>query len=365
MRQSTIDKIDRIRDWLEQRLDGAEPGDRLPTVKALMRRHGTAQRTVEQALRPLLDAGRLRAQPGVGLIVAGEEVAVEEERWEGDLLVLYRISDSRLARSVLQQMEQRLKARGRTVLQIGYSSEGQALEVLGRMGRFKACLIQLHFEVVSIEFLAALRRHARSIILDGVSAVGINADAIGTNWREALSIAFRTLQDHGHARIGFLTSGHEARQIAMARREFQLLCRWLPDPEANWLIEMDTLPGDTQIGDITAALGPLRDGDGRLPFTGLIAWGIVEGFVLERALTDMGQSIGNELSVLLLGSTDFPSEHVRRFDVVGNSQSEKLDTFERVIVERLEDRGGTPTVHYLPIGHVVHGSVVRLDPDWV
>ena len=40
MRQSTIDKIDRIRDWLEQRLAGAEPGDRLPTVKALMRRHG-------------------------------------------------------------------------------------------------------------------------------------------------------------------------------------------------------------------------------------------------------------------------------------------------------------------------------------
>ncbi len=363
MRQSTLDKIERIGDWLEETLASARPGDRLPTVKALMRQHRTAQRTVEQALRPFLAAGRIRAQPGTGLVVAGTLPSPASDIWEGDLLVLYRISDSRLARSVLQEMEQRLRARGRSVLQIGYSSEAQALDVLSRMGRFKACLIQIHFEVVSIEFLAALQRHARSIILDGVSAVGIDADAIGTNWREALSIAFRTLQDEGHARIGFLTSGHDARQIAMARREFRLLCRWLPDPRANWLIEMDGLPGDTQIGDITAALGPLRDGEGRLPFTALIAWGIVEGFVLERGLTDMGQRIGDELSVMLLGSTDFPSEHVRRFDVIGNSHGEKLDTFERVITERLDDPDGAPTVHYLPIGHVVHGSVVRLKGD--
>lgn len=364
MRKSTIEKIDRIRDWLDEQLAIAEPGDRLPTVKALMRKHHTAQRTVEQALRPLLEAGRLRARPGVGLVVAGPEPTIEEtEHWEGDLLVLYRISDSRLARSVLQEMERRLKARGHSVLQIGYSSEAQALDVLSRIGRFKACLIQIHFEIVSIELLATLQRQTRSIIVDGVSAVGISADAIGTNWREALSIAFRTLQDGGHDRIGFLTSAHGARQIAMARREFELLRRWLPDPDESALIEMDTLPGDTQIGDITAALRPFLDDKGKLPFTALIAWGIVEGFMLERALTDLGQSIGDELSVLLLGSTDFPSEHVGRFDVIGNSHSEKLDTFERVIAERIEDPRATPTVHYLPIDHVVRGSVVRLLTD--
>ncbi|WP_306048269.1 GntR family transcriptional regulator [Oceaniradius stylonematis] len=362
MRQSTIDKIDRIRQTLTRRIEAAEPGEKLPTVKTLMRTHRTAQRTVEQALRPLLDEGRLRAQPGLGLIVADPDTG-EAEQWEGDLLVLYRISDSRLARSVLQEMEQRLKARGHSVLQIGYSSEEQAVALLGRLGRFKACLIQIHFEVMSIELLAELQRHARAIIVDGVSATGIDADAIGTNWREALSIAFRTLQDKGHERIGFLTSGHEARQIAMARREFELLCRWLPDPDAGRLIAMDKLPGATQIGDITAALGPLRDESGKLPFTALIAWGIVEGFMLERALTDLGQTIGDELSVLLLGSTDFPSEHVRRFDVIGNSHREKLDLFERIITERIAMSGSAPTVHYLPIGHIVHGSVVPPDAD--
>lgn len=363
MRQSTIEKVDRIRDWLEKQLAAAETGDRLPTVKQIMRRHRTAQRTVEQAIQPLINSGQLHAQPGVGLVVADPNQIEDGAVWEGDLLVLYRISDSRLARSVLQEMELRFKARGHSVLQIGYSSEEQAQGLLDRLGRFKVCLIQIHFEVLSIDFLATLNRHARSIIVDGVSAVGIDADAIGTNWREALSIAFRTLRDEGHERIAFLTSAHEARQIAMARREFQMLCKWLPDPDSGWLIEMDRLPGATEITDIAEALTPLIDDEGQLPFTALIVWGVVEGFMLERALSDLGQTIGDELSVLMLGSTDFPSEHVRRFDVIGNSHGEKLDIFEKLVGDRIAGIGGKPQVHYLPIGQAIHGSVTTVDGD--
>ncbi len=326
-----------------------------------MRQFGTAQRTVHHALRPAVDAGRLQARPGAGLRVCDPDRQIAADDWEGDLLVLYRISDSRLARSVLQEMDLRLKSRGLKILQIGYSSEAQALDILRRIGRYKACLIQIHFEVISIAFLAALRQCARHIIVDGVSAVGIDADAIGTNWREALSVAFRTLQQKGHKRIGFLTSAHEARQISMARREFRLLCRWLPDPTQGHLIEIDKLPGAIQIDDIKSALGPLRNPTGGLPFSALIAWGIVEGFVLERALTDLGEEIGNTLSVILLGSTDFASEHINRFDVIGNSHLQKLDVFEQVISRRIALSKAPPRVHYLNIDQVLHGSVVSID----
>lgn len=361
MRQITETKILAIRQWLDETLEAGEPGDRLPNIKTIMRRFETAQRTVQHALMPAVEDGRLRAQPGAGLVISNPEQTASTERWEGDLLVLYRISDSRLARNVLQEMETRLKSRGLKILQIGYSSEAQALDVLRRMGRFKSCLIQIHFEVISIALLAALRRCARHIIVDGVSAVGIDADAIGTNWREALSVAFRTLQQQGHRRIGFLTSAHEARQIAMARREFQLLCRWLPDPTEGHLVKIDKLPGAIQIDDVKAALGPLREPSGGLPFSALIVWGIVEGFVLERALTDLGQDIGNELSVILLGSTDFQSEHIGRFDVIGNSHQEKLDVFERVVRQRIALDATPPQVHYLDIDHVLHGSVVSIE----
>jgi len=365
MRKSTETKITAIRSWLDQTLEGATPGDRLPNVKAIMRQFATAQRTVQQALKPAIDGGRLRAQPGSGLIICDPDREAPAAAWEGDLLVLYRISESRLARSVLQEMEARLKSRGSKILQIGYSSEAQALDVLRRMGRFKACLIQIHFEVISIDFLAALRQCARHIIVDGVSAVGIDADAIGTNWREALSVAFRTLQEQGHQRIGFLTSAHQARQISMARREFRLLCRWLPDPAEGYLIEIDKLPGAMHIDDVKGALAPLRRADGRLPFTALIAWGIVEGFVLERALTDLDADVGNTLSVMLLGSTDFPSEHINRFDVIGNSHAQKLDVFEQVISRRIALDRTSPQVHYLEIDHIRHGSVIPIGDDWV
>ena len=48
----------------------AETGDRLPTVREMMRRFSTAQRTVEEALRPYLDDGRLVSRPGAGIVIA-------------------------------------------------------------------------------------------------------------------------------------------------------------------------------------------------------------------------------------------------------------------------------------------------------
>ncbi len=360
MRAHTRSTIANIRTALDAFIATAEPGDRLPTMREMMRQHATAQRTVEEALRPYLESGRLNARPGAGIVVAdpagGQKKAVH---FEADLLVLYRNSDSRLARNLLQEMERRLKARGISILQIGYTSEAQALAVLERIGRFRTCLLQVNFEVLSIEFLAALRRHVDSIVIDGVSATGIDVDSVGTNWREALSVAFRILRDRGHEEIAFLTSGHTARQIAMARREFRMLSGALPDPSRSWLVEIDALPGSYQIGDISDALGRLRRRNGRLPFTALIVWGVVEGFILERALSDIGQGIGGDLSVVLLGSVDFPSEHLGRFDVVGNSNAEKLDVFETVISDRVAGRERAPQTHYLAVSYADHGSIVR------
>lgn len=358
MRQQTHSTIDAIRAWLDRTIATAEPGDRLPTMRAMMRRFSTAQRTVEEALRPYMESGRLSSRPGAGIVLADPAAHADRTDYEGDLLVLYRTSDSRLARNLLQEMESRLKSRGISILQIGFSNEEQALSVLSRIGRFKACLLQVNFELLSIAFLAALHRHVDSIVIDGVSTTGIDVDSVGTNWREALSVAFRILRDKGHERIAYLTSAHHARQIAMARREFRLLSESLPDPAQSWLVEVDRLPGSYQIADIAAALEALKDAQGRLPFTALIAWGVVEGFILERALSEIGQEAGRDLSVVLLGSVDFHSEHLGRFDVVGNSNGEKLDAFETVIADRVAMREREPETHYLAITYLAHGSVL-------
>ena len=66
---------------------------------------------------------------------------------------------------------------------------------------------------------------------------------------------------------------------------------------------------------------------------------------------------------IMLGSTDFQSEHLGRFDVVGNSHDEKLAVFERIIRGRIADRPEEPQTHYLPISYVRHGSVIDLHTD--
>jgi hypothetical protein len=114
--------------------------------------------------------------------------------------------------------------------------------------------LQTNFEVVSVRFLARILDRADALVVDGVSVTGIDADVIGTNWREALSVGYRMLQDRGHTRIGFLTSAHDARQIAMARREFLLLSGWEGPAPHPRLHTVSALPGSYRHADLVRAL---------------------------------------------------------------------------------------------------------------
>lgn len=360
MRQRSKQVVDDIRQWVDQQLSGLDVGERLPPVRELMRQFGTAQRTVEYALKPYIDSGVITARRGAGLMVSDRAAADESEPWQGDLVVLYRVSQSRLARSLISEMESRLKRRGLSVFVFGYSNEAQALDVLRKLGRFKACLLQIHFETLPIAFLASLQQQLGAIIVDGISVTGIDVTSVGTNWREALSMAFRKLRTAGHSEIAFMTSSHEARQIAMARREFDMLTQTVPHPELCPCIEVDALPGSYTTQQMIDGLRAHQNKDGSLPFSALIVWGVVEGFTLERALLALNQSIGDGLAVVLLGSVDFAGEHMERFDTVGNRNEDKLNLHEQLAVEHCQDPQGVALqAHYLPIASVEFGSVSR------
>lgn len=360
MRNRSKQVVQDIRRWLDERLKSLEVGDRLPPVRDLMRQFRTAQRTVEYALKPYIETGTITARRGAGLVVSDGGLDDGGEAWQGDLVVLYRVSQSRLARSLVSEMEGRLKRRGLSVFVFGYSNETQALDVLRKLGRFKACLLQIHFETLPIAFLASLQQQVGAIIVDGISVTGIDVTSVGTNWREALSLAFRKLTAAGYSEIAFMTSSHEARQIAMARREFDMLTQTVPHPRLCPCIELDALPGSYTTQQMISGLSAHRREDGALPFSALIVWGVVEGFTLERALLELGQSIGDELAVVLLGSVDFAGEHMERFDTVGNRNEDKLNVHERLAVEHCQDPQSVALrAHYLPITSVDFGSVPR------
>ena len=247
---------------LERLIAEGRPGDRLPKVRDLMIEFETSQRVVQRALAPLIERGLIKARPGAGVRIA-EHRKQRDESYTADYLILYRKSESRLARKLLIELVSRLRRKGYRSEMKGFVDESDAWAHLDLQGRFRCCLLQTNFEVVSVGFLARIRERADALVIDGVSVTGIDADVIGTNWREALSVGYRMLRDRGHERIGFLTSAHDARQIAMARREFLLLSDWAGTEPHPRLHTVPSLPGSYRREDLSRALpesrGPRRD----------------------------------------------------------------------------------------------------------
>ncbi|SNT75541.1 GntR family transcriptional regulator [Paracoccus seriniphilus] len=56
---------------LRRLIDSLSPGDRLPTVRALMREHGASQGVVQAALRALERDGLIESYVGRGTFVSG------------------------------------------------------------------------------------------------------------------------------------------------------------------------------------------------------------------------------------------------------------------------------------------------------
>jgi DNA-binding LacI/PurR family transcriptional regulator len=350
-----------IRARIETLIETGEAGQRLPRVRDLMAEFQTSQRVVQRALAPLIATGAIRAKPGAGLQIADSLPAAPETAYATDCLILYRSSESRLARTLLMELVRRLRASGRHVTLMAFSDEAEAVARLKGQGRARCCLLQTNFEIVGIAFLAAIRAQSDALVIDGVSVTGIDADVIGTNWREALSIAYRSLTELGHRRIGFLTSSHDARQIAMARREFLLLSERRHATDHPLLYQVDALPGSYPREAIFAALPDRRALSDGVGATALIVWGLVDGYMLETTLQDRGLRLGIDMSVMLLGSVDVASEHVARFDVTGNSNAEKLDLFERIVRARIAGDPTPPRTHYLAIHVIENGSVCMLE----
>ncbi|MCG7622162.1 GntR family transcriptional regulator [Epibacterium sp. Ofav1-8] len=356
--KSKMSKDAAVRNKLKRKIAEGQPGDRLPRVRDLMSEFGTSQRVVERVLAPLIEDGQITARPGAGLHIA-QQPDEAEAVFNADCLILYRASESRLARRLLVELVNRLRRNGYRVEMKAFVDEAEGESFLERQGRFRCCLLQTNFEVVSVRFLARILDCADALVVDGVSLTGIDADVIGTNWREALSVGYRMLQDRGHSRIGFLTSAHDARQIAMARREFLLLSGWEGPAPHPRLHTVAALPGSYRHSDLVGAL-PESPPDAAAS-TALIIWGLVEGRLLDAALQEKNLKLGEDVSLLLLGSVDVPSEHVSRFDIVGNSDREKLDLFETVVTARIKGSKEPPRTHYLPIYTVVNGSIQRHD----
>lgn len=360
---------------LEQFLDtlarAARPGDRLPPIRALMRRFGASQALVQQAFQNLKTQGLIDSQVGRGtyFLAAGEAPAAQvgtdtaraaPQPLAGRSVLLLRRSIS-LARGrvLVEGLQTRFTADGHRVLGVSYTDPAHALTVLRGLPRFDACVVQSSFKTITIELLAALREKSEVVAVDGAALVGTDVEAVGMEWGEPLAEAISLLQQQGHSHIAYASTAHPFLATQLGWRRFEALQRTLVGKELQ-AISLPQLPDDNYAAALVAQLKARLDTLGRLPFTAVVVWGIEDGGQFRRMLTDIGVDIPGTLSVVLLGRTDLANEHADFFDTLGCSVADQIEALYQTIQARWADPSRPYGVKLIPVACKAGQSVAVL-----
>lgn len=359
MQSSTLD----LEQYLDQLARDARPGDRLPTIRELMRRFGASQMLVQRALQDLKARGLIDSQVGRGTFFrgrAGRAAVTPTGRSNPDareharpatvksVLLLRRSISIARGRVLVEGLQRRLAADGHRVLELSYTDPDHALAVLKGLPRFDACVVQSTYKTIPIALLAALKEKSDVLAVDGAALVGADVEAVGTEWGEPLAAAVTLLRQQGHQRIGYATTSHPFLATQLGRRRFEYLKGSLPGVELQE-ITLPLLPD----GDYTSALvGMLRthlDAAAQPPFTALVAWGIEDGAQFRSLLSDAGIAVPAALSVVLLGRTDLVNEHAGFFHTVGCSVADQVEALHQAIQARWADASAPYGVRLTPV----------------
>ncbi len=372
MRSSSPPDLDQ---FLDQLAHEAHPGDRLPTIRELMKRFGASQMLVQRAFQGLKDKGLIDSQVGRGTYFRGAGVRTPAATAVGDterskasaassmasttvksVLLLRRSISIARGRVLVEGLQRRLAAEGHRVLELSYTDPGHALTVLKGLPRFDACVVQSTFKAIPIALLAALRDKSDVLAVDGAALVGADVEAVGTEWGEPLAAAIALLVQQGHRRIAYASTSHPFLATQLGQRRFEYLQGTLPGVELQ-AITLGMLPHEDYTTRLVQQLQASAGSDGALPFTALVAWGIEDGALFQRLLAQAGIAVPAQLSVVLLGRTDLANEHADFFDVVGCSVADQVDALHHAITARWADADTPYGVHLTPVVRRAGASV--------
>ena len=340
-----------LRDQIARLDDGA----RLPTVRELMRSHQVSQATVQEALARLREEGLLTSQVGRGTYVVkdGDTAAgngTGPARHLDSLLILSNASLNERCVLVQNHIVEHLSRTGSKVVQISYHNTGHLLDILTSVPDFDAAILQSHYENIPIRLLNLLQGKTRALVVDGNSVAGVDIDRVGTDWEEALDLALEHLSGLGHHSIALVSLDSMAQPILSVRRAFDRIGR---HRSTGWKhtesIALGGILHPTQrVGEaLKAALGKLIDRHGRLPFTAMATLGISDSLGIRQCLTELGISCPQDLSLVVLGHHDVPTEHFGFMSMAGSSYLAAAGSLIEVIYRRIEAPREAPQIVYL------------------
>jgi DNA-binding LacI/PurR family transcriptional regulator len=251
-----------------------------------------------------------------------------------------------------------MSAHGGKVVQMSYHDTEHLLDLLASAPRFDAAILQSHFESIPVRLLGLLKAKTRALVVDGHSIAGLDIDRVGTDWEEALDMALARLVGLGHRRVALVSIDASAQPVLSARRAFPRLARLhgLAAEDVRTLPLAGLQHPSQRLGDrLDRALTPLRAHG--LPFSAAVLLGVSDGAGIRESLDRLGLRAPQDLSVVLLGHRDVPSEHAGLLTVAGSASAEAADQLAAVLSRRLAAPGAPPEVVYLETAEVVRASV--------
>ena len=360
-----MDPTDHLRLYLARAVKRGHEGDRLPTVRSLMRQFGLSQARVQRVFAELRERGTIIAEVGRGTFLSGRGLADGDGMSAPDaltetarsVLFLRRPLGTRRARMVLEEIARRLATAGHQTLEISYSDARHACRVLRTLPRFDACLVQSSFEPMPIEMLGALRRKAAVIIVDGAWLTGADLDSVGFEWGASVERAVATLRSAGHARIALATTVKPFLANILGLHRYEAMRQ---SPDGATLIPpilLDASPDAKFAEAIVSALVALDP-----PPTALIAWGVEDGASFRTSLQAAGFQLPGSLSVVLLGRSDIPEEGAGFFNVVGYRADEQCEALYAALLRRWNDPDAPYTLRLMPM-HSLDGHSVAMPAE--
>lgn len=347
----------RLEDYLESLAREAQSGDRLPTVRSLMARFGVSQSVVQRITERFKTEGRIWAETGRGTFFVGKqgtdqplpENDVKLNSGQRSVILLRRVTSVQRGRRVLELLHDLLQKDHCRVVELSYTDNRDAIEILKNVPRFDACVLQSSFETISIEMLNTARQKTDVIVVDGAVLAGTEVDAVGIEWGSGIQLAIDRLVSQGHRSIGFVMSSHFVLATELGRIRFETSRVTEQMKGEKTVIKVPVRPHEDYETVAAEYIANSRKQEGILPFTALIVWGIENGEKFRDCLLRYHIKTPEDLSIVLLGRTDLGNEHANFFACAGFDTTLQASTLHEVITKRWKDKTREYRVKYLPI----------------
>ena len=335
--------------------DGKE-GDKLPTIRELVKRYNCNQAEVQAALLDLKHRDLIQSHVGRGTFIKHSRSGSNNARSETKSRILLMQKQAVMARGVqaMARISELFEASGFECIQLVYRNLDELTSLVRQMPGFDGFVLSTRFSNVPAQLLGYLQSNSKAVVLDGHAVGGLDIDCVGTKWREAIDVAVAKLCNLGHSRISLLAPRMELRPMLEAKDHFISLGRWGVVGEAGKNVALfdHSDASEEHISENLNTCGVVASG----PATAVIVMGLFDGRTLLSALRKNGLTPGKDISVVVLGSNDVFFEHLDLFDTVGGSAEDASQLVFDLVRARLEGREIDSRLHFLEVSGIDRGS---------